>query len=79
MGEDNDIGWAVKQLWNGGKVTRPGWNGKGQYLRLQVPDENSKMTLPYVFITTVDGKRVPWLASQADLLASDWAAVGAQD
>lgn len=30
------------------------------------------MTLPYIFITTVQGDRVPWLASQTDLLAEDW-------
>lgn len=66
------IGWAVKQMHNGLKVTRAGWNGKGQFLELQVPDANSKMTLPYVFITTVQGNRVPWLCSQTDLLAADW-------
>ena len=68
----NGIGWAVKQMQNGSKVHRSGWNGKGQYLMLQVPDEHSKMSLPYVYITTVDGKLVPWLCSQTDLLAMDW-------
>lgn len=51
---------------------RQGWNGKGQYIALQVPDENSKMSLPYIYISTVDGKLVPWLASQTDMLAEDW-------
>lgn len=68
----NGIGWAVKQMQNGSKVARSGWNGRGMSLELQVPDENSKMTLPYVFINTVDGERVPWLCSQTDLLATDW-------
>lgn len=67
-----DIGWAVKQMWNGDMVRRAGWNGKGQYLELQKPDANSKMTLPYVYISTVDGNLVPWLCSQTDLLATDW-------
>lgn len=53
-------------------MSRDGWNGKNQWLELQVPDQHSKMTLPYVFLTTVDGKRVPWLPSQTDLLAIDW-------
>lgn len=66
------IGWAIKQMQHGSKVTRGGWNGKGQWLELQVPDAHSKMGLPYVFITTVDGKRVPWVCSQTDLLATDW-------
>lgn len=70
------IGWAIKQMHNGSRVTRAGWNGKNQYLELQVPDEHSKMTLPYVFITTVQGDRVPWLCSQTDLLARDWLVVG---
>ena len=54
------------------KVCRTGWNGKGMWLALQIPDAYSKMTLPYIFITTVTGDRVPWLASQTDLLATDW-------
>ncbi|MEK7112873.1 MAG: DUF2829 domain-containing protein [Patescibacteria group bacterium] len=67
-----DIGWAVKQMRNGKKVTRLGWNGKGQFLGLQYPTINSANTLPYVYIITVDHKRVPWLASQTDLLSTDW-------
>jgi len=67
-----DIGWAIAHLRLGQRVTREGWNGKGQFLELQVPDTHSKMTLPYVFITTVQGQRVPWLCSQTDLLACDW-------
>jgi hypothetical protein len=66
------IGWAVKQMQNGSKVARSGWNGKDMYLALQVPDANSKMSLPYVYIKTVDDKLVPWLCSQTDLLATDW-------
>jgi Protein of unknown function (DUF2829) len=70
------IGWAVKQMHNGSKVARAGWNGKDMYLMLQVPDEHSKMTLPYVYIRTVQGDLVPWLCSQTDLLATDWMVVG---
>lgn len=66
------IGWAVKQLHNGSKVCRSGWNGKDMYLELQVPDAHSKMTLPYVYMRTAQGDLVPWLCSQTDLLATDW-------
>lgn len=66
------IGTAVKELWNGERVQRAGWNGKGMYLELQVPDANSKMSLPYVYMKTADDKLVPWLCSQTDLLAVDW-------
>lgn len=74
-----DIGWALAKLDDGYKVRRAGWNGKGMWLSLQVPDEHSKMTLPYVYIeypagspAYPNGSRVPWLASQTDLLSSDW-------
>lgn len=66
------IGWAVKQMHNGQKVQRAGWNGKNMYLALQVPDANSKMTLPYVYMYTAQGDLVPWLCSQTDMLATDW-------
>ena len=64
--------WALKQLRSGLKVKRKGWNGKGMYIELQIPNENSKMTLPYIFMKTVDNNFVPWLASQTDILADDW-------
>jgi len=64
---------ALGMLKDGARVTRHGWNGPGQYIRLIEPDANSKMTLPYLFIRTVQGDLVPWLASQTDLLAEDWA------
>jgi hypothetical protein len=69
------FGRALEVLKAGDAVTREGWNGKGQHLMLQVPDSNSKMSLPYIYITTVQGDRVPWLASQTDLLATDWTMV----
>lgn len=72
MSGGKGIGWAVKQMRTGESVTRRGWNGPGQYLDIQEPDENSHMTLPYIYITTVQGDRVPWLASQTDILACDW-------
>lgn len=68
----NGIGWAIKQMHDGKRVCRSGWNGKGMYLMLQVPDANSKMTLPYVYMKTAQNDLVPWLCSQTDLLAVDW-------
>ena len=41
---------ALMLLNKGRKIIRTGWNGKNQYLMLQIPDENSKMTLSYIFI-----------------------------
>ena len=70
--EMQGIGWAVKQMQNGFRVRRRGWIG---WLSLQVPDANSKMTLPYVFMLTAQGGFVPWMCSQTDLLGTDWEVV----
>lgn len=70
-----NFGDAIAGLKHGSKVARTGWNGPGQYLELQEPDEHSKMTLPYIYIHTVQGDLVPWLASQTDMLANDWVLV----
>lgn len=66
------FGEAISALKEGKRVSRTGWNGKGMWLELQVPDTHSKMTLPYIYMKTVDDNRVPWLASQTDMLAEDW-------
>jgi len=63
---------ALAWVKDGKRIARLGWNGTGMWVALQVPDEHSKMTLPYLYLSTVGGKLVPWLASQTDLLASDW-------
>lgn len=79
-----NFGKALEALKSGSKVARIGWNGKGLSVELQTPDENSKMTLPYLFMNypatpasdTAPANhinaRVPWLASQTDMLAEDW-------
>lgn len=66
------FGDAITQLRAGHKLTRTGWNGKGMWLELQVPDVHSKMTLPYVFISYPTGTRAPWIPSQTDMLSFDW-------
>ena len=69
------FGFALHMLKHGHKVTRAGWNGRGMWIALQRPDPHSKMTLPYLYMSTASGDLVPWLASQTDLLASDWETV----
>lgn len=75
------FGNALEALKQGEQVARIGWNGKGMWLNLQRPDEHSKMTLPYIYIEYPvnpehhmypNGSRVPWIASQSDVLAEDW-------
>lgn len=80
-----NFGGALDKLKEGRQVARRGWNGKGIFIELQVPDEHSKMTAPYIFIdttgletTNLDAPkcRIPWLASQTDIQADDWEDVG---
>ncbi len=65
--------------WREPRFYRMGWNGKNQWIKLQRPTEFSKMTKPYIYmeIEHEDGTfdRVPWLASQTDMLADDWVAM----
>lgn len=79
------IGEAVILLKQGHVVARKGWNGQGMFLFLV---ENKKLLGPqkniylsglhghriesYVMMKTADNKIIPWLCSQADLLAEDW-------
>ena len=79
-----DIGQAIQSMRDGIKVARKGWNGRGIFLEMQKPDENSKMTSPYIYIDTTGLQTdnnfapkslVPWLPSQTDLLANDWEVV----
>lgn len=80
--EGNDFGWALKCVRDGGRVMRRGWNGvvagRTMYLQLQKPDEHSKMNHPYLYMTGYNtgepARLVPWVASQIDILASDWEA-----
>lgn len=69
------FGEAIAALKQGKRVSRTGWNGKGMWLELQVPDAHSKMTLPYIYMKTAQDDLVPWLASQTDVLAEDWGIV----
>lgn len=82
-----NFGQALEALKDGKKVGRDGWNGKGMFLFL-VPGSTFKVNrppllgiypegteinyCPHIDMKTADGKIVPWLASQTDVLAEDW-------
>jgi len=81
-----NFGEAIHEMKAGRNVARNGWNGKGIFIAIQFPGENSKMTSPYIFINTTGLQTdndyapkslIPWLASQTDMLADDWIDVGA--
>lgn len=67
-----NIGDCIKELKTGQVMRRKNWNGKGQHISIREPDNENLMTLPYIYIYTVQGDLVPWLASQTDILAEDW-------
>lgn len=78
------FGDAIAAINSGAKIYREGWNGKGMFLFLisgnsweftcDVDGVDSLDTLPFICMKTADGKLVPWLASQTDVLADDWLA-----
>ncbi len=70
-----DFSDALHCLQSGCRVSRVGWNGKGMWIEMQTPNENSKMTLPYIFMKTAGDNLVPWLCSQTDMLTADWGIV----
>lgn len=68
--------WALMELKRWKLMTRNWWNWKNQYIWLQTPTETSKMTLPYLYINTIQWDLVPWTPNQTDLLSEDWAILG---
>lgn len=88
FGSGISFGDAVNALKSGAKVSRQGWNGKGMYLVLILgsaveyainerygnPHDptDRKQVLDAIYMKTADGKLVPWLASQTDILSTDW-------
>jgi hypothetical protein len=76
------FGLAIEALKHGHKVSRKGWNGKGQWL-LMIPKSHWETTRglelldgrPWIGIKTVDDQFMPWVASQSDMLSEDWETV----
>lgn len=80
-----NFGEAITAIKNGKKAYRQGWNGKSQYVELatRICYVNSNGVLvnakhdaignnALAFVGT-SGVQLGWLASQADMLAEDWA------
>lgn len=78
---------VVKGLKAGKRFARAGWNGKGMFVflvngstfkvnrepLLSILGEGTEVNYHgHVDMKTADGKIVPWLCSQTDLLAEDW-------
>lgn len=82
-----DFSEALRYIKEGKKVARSGWNGKRMFVFL-VPGSEFFVNRPpllgiypegtkiqyhaHIDMKTAQGYVVPWLANQADLLATDW-------
>lgn len=77
--EGMTFGQAIESIKAGQKVARKGWNGKGQWL-FMIPASHWETTRglellngrPWIGIKTVDDCFMPWVASQSDMLVTDW-------
>jgi hypothetical protein len=85
-----NFGDAIEALKDGKRVSREGWNGKNMFLflvngsnfvvnrepLLSIMGEGTEVTYrPHIDMKDAEGKIVPWLASQTDMLADDWGVV----
>lgn len=82
-----DFSEALIEIKIGKKVARSGWNGKNMFIFL-VPGSTFQVSrkpllgiypegtvinyLPHIDMRTAAGEIVPWLASQTDIMATDW-------
>lgn len=79
-----NFGEAIIAVKNGNKIQRNGWNGKNQYVELAtcISYKNTKGEIvnrnhdaignkALAFVGT-SGVQIGWLASQSDMLATDW-------
>ena len=76
--------WALRQMKSGNRVYREDWNDDlsprcvkagGVWITIQVPDDKHPMDLPFIYMRTITGSLIPWVATQRDMLHHDWCAV----
>jgi hypothetical protein len=69
-----NFGEALAHIKQEKKVARRNWNGKNMYIFIIPGWGYGKATnnLPFIAMKTVDDHVVPWLASQTDILSTDW-------
>lgn len=84
MSDGMNFGLAIEAAKHGAKITRKGWNGKGQHVELAssisyvksngetVNAEHSDIGSHALAFVGTSGVQLGWLASQADMLADDW-------
>lgn len=82
-----NFGLAIEAVKKWKKISRAGWNGKGQYVQLAtcisytdpagavVNAEHKAIGNQALAFVGTSGVQLGWLASQADMLADDWTIV----
>lgn len=68
--DNTTFGLAVEAMKKGLIVVLPYWSDD-VFLSIQMPDEHSKMTSPYIYVTSRFGT-VPWVATQIEILSEKW-------
>lgn len=82
-----NFGEALEAAKRGNRISREGWNGKGQYVQLAsdlsytvngrvVNVEHAAIGNKALAFVGTSGVQIGWLASQADMLAEDWMILG---
>lgn len=74
-----NFGEALNHVKDGKRIARKNWNGKNQYVFLvkgeelqHIGDKVCKTVDVLAIKTTSDIIQVGWLATQTDMLATDW-------
>lgn len=79
-----NFGLAIEAAKQGKKISRKGWNGRGQYVELAsnisykntgneiINAEHKAIGNAALAFVGTSGVQLGWLASQADMLADDW-------
>lgn len=68
-----NFGEAFEEVKKGNGMRLPQWNND-VVIKAQFPDENSKMTAPYLYVESRFG-RVPWKETMIELFSEDWCVV----
>jgi hypothetical protein len=72
-------GWNGKGMWlaySPGNKVEPGKLWSPAAAAWSLTRKEPVEVLPYLIMKTADDKIVPWLASQTDILATDWEVMG---
>jgi len=66
-----DFEHAMEAMRQDKKVRLPKW-APDVFISIQHPDENSKMTAPYFYVTSRFGM-VPWIPTMIEIFSEEWA------